>query len=80
MRGQHKAMPTKHFSLGHGKVPYLVNTGSWAPITLILAIRRNNVEPTRTTDLTIDPCNHWGIFVSPCKIRIRIAHKSLNNA
>ena len=57
-----------------------MKTGSWAPITFILAIKRNRVLPTSTPDLMIEPCSHFGILGLPTRMPIRMAQRSLNKA
>ena len=57
---------------------YFVKTGNCAPITFILAIRRNRVLPTNTADLMMDPSSHFGIAGLPFNIVISIAQSSLN--
>ena len=53
---------------------YFVKTGNCAPITLILAIRRNRVLPTNTADLMMDPTSQCGIAGLPFNIVINIPH------
>jgi hypothetical protein len=57
-----------------------VKTGSWAPITLILANNKNNVVPTKNMHLIRESLNHGGSTGFPCSVLVIIFSSSVNVA
>lgn len=61
-------------------ITHLVNTGSWAPITLILAINKKTVVPTRNMARTMEFFNQGGMCGFPLTKLSRMDRSSWNDA